>query len=205
MNKKIIFVVILVLIGIGVAFCCFWKKEEKETTTNTIEVVDRISGYNYQLEDRDTKLYKERFSKLKKNLESDEINYQEYARTIAELFIIDLYTIDNKISKYDIGALEFIYEEEKEKFQNKVMDTLYKLVEDNSNNTRKQELPVVKDVEIIASEESTYEINNRTFPSYKITATVSYEKDLGYDNNVIVTLVKEENKVVVVNFSVIDK
>ena len=146
-------------------------------------------------------IYKEIFNKLKDVLKEEEINYEEYATYLGELFVIDLYTIENKISKYDVGSLDFIYPSEKEKFQNKVMDTMYKLVEDNSTNTRKQELPVVKNVIVNSTESTTYKKGDTTLDAYLLDLTISYERDLGYDKKVTLTLAKEDNKLYVVNLT----
>ena len=201
MKKKIIIsilIVVILIIGGLVAYKLFHKKEEVPEV-KTIEVLDKITNYEYHLEDRDNEIYKDNFLKLKDLLEKEEIDYQEYASLITKLFLIDLYTIENKISKYDIGSLEFIYPEEKEKFQKKVMDTIYKLVEDNSFNTRKQELPVVKDVEVTDINNTKYKKGEVSLEGYKVSATIYYQKDLGYDKKVDLTLVKDENKVYVVN------
>ena len=120
MNKKkkmitiaIIAAVIIFMVGLGVYFYIKINNQDK-TLPKTIEVLESIKGYDYKLEDRDTEIYKEKFSELKKMLESEENNLESYASLLAELFAIDLYTIDNKNSKYDVGGLDFIYQEDKE-------------------------------------------------------------------------------------------
>lgn len=199
----VIILIFLVLIAVGGFYTYRYLNNKKlNKDANTIEVLDKIKNYDYQLEDRDTEIYKENFLKLKDILEKQEtIDYQAYANYLATLFLIDLYTIENKISKYDVGSLDFIYPKEKEKFQNKVMDTIYKLVKDNSSNTRNQELPVVEKVEIIKTEESDYKKGETILKGYLIKANIFYKKDLGYDKKVSLTIVKEENKLYVVNLT----
>ena len=208
MNKKkkkiiiIVSIVVVILIIIGVIAWFLLKKDEtNEMPVNTIEVLDSINGYDYKLEDRDTELYKEKFLELKSVLESDAIDYESYAKLLAELYVIDLYTIDNKVSKYDVGSLEFIYPEDQEEFKNKVIDTIYKLVEDNATNKRKQELPEVMKTEVKELENTTYQKNDTTLTGYKIPITLTYTKDLEYDKNVIVTVVKENDKMYVVSLT----
>jgi len=204
-KKKIIIIVLIViaLLGVGGFFGYrYFKDKKKDTPTNTIEVLDSIKGYDYHLEDRDSELYKETFFKLKDLLEkSNPIDDKLYAEYMATLFIVDLYTLDNKISKYDVGGLDFLYSEEQEKFQKKAMDTMYKLVMDNSTNTRKQELPIVTKVDLTKTETTEYKKGDQTLPGYLINVTITYQKDLGYDKNVTLTLVKEENKMYVVNIT----
>lgn len=201
-KKKVLVFLILILLGIGIGFTVYYTNKKKpEVPTNTVEVVDSIKNFAYHLDDRDTDIYKENFLKLKYTLEQEKIDYKEYAKLLAKLFLIDLYTIDNKVSKYDVGALDFIYESEQEKFKKKVIDTLYKLVEDNASNTRHQELPIVKDVEIDSLEETTYDKGNTKLNGYKVKANIIYEKDLNYDKEVEITIANEENKLYVVSLT----
>lgn len=203
-KKKMVIGVILLIIVllIGGFFIYRTVNNRNIDKPNTIEVLDNIVGYDYNLEDRDHEIYKNIFLKLKDLLEkNDIIDEEKYATYLAQLFLIDLYTIENKISKYDVGSLEFIYPEEKEKFGNKVMDTLYKLVLDDSSGTRNQELPEVTNVKIKEIENTKYKKGDTTLNGYLVYATITYKKDLGYDKNVAVTLVKEDNKMYVVNLT----
>lgn len=199
-KKIIILIIIIFIILIGVIGVIIYKKSKKELpVTKTVEVLDSIEGYDYKLEDRDTELYKEKFFQLKEVLENEEIDYDEYATLLTELYAIDLYTIDNKNNKYDVGALDFIYPEEREKFTNKLLDTMYKLVEDNSFNNRKQELPIVSDIEIIDTTNDTYQKGDSILTSYKIKVKLTYEKSLGYEENITIVSVKDDNKIYVVS------
>lgn len=205
-KKKLIMLIILLLIiiGGGTGAYFYFQKEEPQPEPKKIEVLDKIIGFEYSLEDRDTAVYKETFLELKKTLESDTFEDKTYAELLAKLFVIDLYTIDNKISKYDVGSQDFIYPEEKEKFTSKVMDTMYKLVEDNTTGTRRGELPIVKEVEVTKTEETTYKKGTTNLKGYQIEVFISYEKDLGYDKKITLTLVKEENKIYVVQTKTLD-
>jgi len=208
-KKKIIIIsiiiAILILAGVITTLIILKNKKKEETSVKTIEVLDSIKGYNYKLEDRDTELYKKKFLELKELLESKEIDEEKYAILVAELFAIDLYTIDNKNTKYDVGALDFIYPEEQEKFKNKVTDSMYKLVEDNSTNNRKQELPVVSDTEIIEITKMEYEKSGTVFDGYNINLELSYEKNLGYDNSIEIIIIEEENVLYVVSTKALEE
>ncbi len=204
MNKKqkiLITVIIIVVLLIVVSSLFFYQKndQDQEVTENAIEVVETIDNYEYRLEERDREIYKKYFLELKKVLETEPIDQEAYAKYVALLFVIDLYTLDNKISKYDIGSLEFVYHEDQEKFKNKLMDSLYKLVEDNTNRNRKQSLPIVKDATIQSIQETTYNKGSIPLPGYLIKVHISYEQDLGYDENVEITTVYEKNKMYVVS------
>ena len=182
------------------AYNIFFKKEAKKDETSNGTNITEINGYGITLTDNDTALYKTEFEMLKANLESENIDYQEYAKSIAKLYIIDLYTINNKVNKYDVGGLEFIYEGAKDNYITNVTDTLYKYVEDNSKNKRKQELPVVSSVSVDSINEATYKVNdeNITYNGYKIKVTWDYEQDLGYDKTAEIIIINKDNHLYVV-------
>lgn len=182
------------------AYNIFFKKEAKKDETSNETNITEINGYGITLTDNDTALYKTEFEMLKANLESENIDYQEYAKSIAKLYIIDLYTINNKVNKYDVGGLEFIYEGAKDNYITNVTDTLYKYVEDNSKNKRKKELPVVSSVSVDSINEATYKVNdeNITYNGYKIKVNWDYEKDLGYDKTAEIIIINKDNHLYVV-------
>ena len=114
------------------------------------------------------------------------------------LFIIDLYTIDNKKNMYDVGSLEYVYD--KDNFKINVQNTLYKYIEDES--TRKSRtLPIVKSINIDEKSMGTFDYNGNTYDSYIINLSWTYEKDLGYDNKGKVEIIKIEDKLYVVSFN----
>ena len=205
-TKIIIIIIALVLILALIGILVVKKLNVKiPEPPKQIEVIDNVTNYEYALEDRDYDIYKENFTKLKDILNEEEIDYQSYSEYIAKLFLIDLYTIENKISKYDVGGVDFIYPDDQEKFKNKVIDTLYKLVMDNSTSTRKQELPKVSNVIIENTKETTYELAGKNVASFEITASIEYEKDLGYDKNVKLVTAILDKHAYVVNLSPIKK
>ena len=145
-----------------------------------------------------TKLYKDEFNKLKKNLESNDINYDEYAKSIAKMFIIDLYTIDNKINKYDVGGLEFVHPDARENYELNVKDTIYKYVNNDSN--RDQELPVVSKITIDDYDnEAKFKIKDEDEEdAYEISLSWEYEKDDDYDNEAVIKIVKKDKYLYIV-------
>ena len=210
MNKKYKIPLIILLILIILCICLlvfkqfvYDKKENKQIVTSS--VVDNLEKYGYSLDDRDTKIYEDTYYELKEILDSEEINYDKYAEKIASLFVIDLLTISNKINKYDVGGLDFLYEEEKEMFKNKVMDTLYKDVEDNSYDNRKQQLPTVTKVTVADIKNTNYELTKeKKLKAYELEINVEYEKDLEYDEKVSVIVVKDNDKMHVVKYTAIN-
>lgn len=169
------------------------KKDDKPIVTNK----DTIKGYDYTLKSNATKLYEDEFKVLKANLEGD-INYDEYAVSVAKLFVIDLYTINNKINKYDTGGTSFVYPDGRDNYKLNVQDTIYKYVEDNTNGKRTQSLPEVSSVTVKGINKDTYKIGDNSFEAYKINLEWSYVQDLGYDKTGEIILIKKDKNIYVV-------
>lgn len=201
MKKKyktlLIIIVICIIIIIGLLVI---KNMKNEGVKNNVKVVDSIVDFSYTLDERDTSLMKENYKELKKLLKEKDINYEEYSQIIAKLFIIDLFTMDNKINKYDVGSLEYVYPETIDNFKLNIEDTIYKSMEDNTYDKRVQELPIVKSIEVIDTKTSTFKINEEELDSFIVTLNWEYEKDLGYDKEATITLIKENKKVYVVEY-----
>lgn len=185
MKKKIlIFILVLVLLySLGGITYYFFKKEDV-VKDNTIETIE---NYPYTLKDNATPYIKEEFYILKDNLESVAINNEEFSYSIAKLFIINLYTIDNKYNKYDV-ELDYVYPDARENYKLNVTDTLYKYVESKENQTLK--LPIVSNINKVSEKEITFEIGDKTYEGYEYNLTIEYEEDLDYDKEVTVTVIK---------------
>lgn len=183
--------IIVILIGLLV-YKLVWSNEK----VTTIEVKDTIEEYGYTLDDRDHSIFKSTFNDLKKVLNSEEIDYKEYATLLSKLFIIDLYTLNNKTNKYDIGSTEYVHESILENYKENVKDTLYKYINDKS--IKDSELPEVKSVSVINIEEQEFEINEESYEAYNIELNWEYEKDLEYDKEGYLIIIKEDNKLYVV-------
>src|SRR5574344_723307 len=140
MRKKLIlaFLTLVLLYATGGVFYNVYYKDTSSPKIKTTSV-DKISGYSYTLKSNSTTLYKQEFKSLKTNLEGKTVNDEEYAKSVAKMFIIDLYTISNKVNKYDVGGNEFVFPTALKSYKANVEDTIYKFVEDNSSNTRNQE------------------------------------------------------------------
>ena len=197
----IIVILILLLIFVGLSKLFIEDKKDDNKIKNVTSVEVDIKDYGYTLDDRDTKYMQEVFRELQDILKNEEIDYQEYAQTLTKLFIIDFYTLNNKINKYDVGSLEYVYEDKKDEFQQKAMDTIYNDIIDNTYSDRKQELPEIADVEILGIEEEKFNLNEKQEDAYKVTMRFTYIKDLGYDKEGTLYLIKNNNKLEVVSYN----
>lgn len=200
-NKLFYFVMIslilIVIIVIGVKFTFeFLVKDDKNVVTK--KELDSLELYGYTLDDYDSDLYKEYFNDLKSTLNSDEVNYEDYAKEIVKLFVSDFYTLDNKLTSSDIGGVEFIPSDMVENFKMHAGDTMYNHVKTNIYGDRVQELPIVKKVDVTNLESITYTYKDKEYSGYKVSASWEYQEDLGYKNNEVFTLIKDNNKLYIV-------
>lgn len=194
----IILVLILAILSTYILSHFVFKPSKKEGFS---KVVDKISKYGYTLDERDSKLMRGKFKELKKVLKNEEVDYNEYAKLIAQMYIIDLYDIDKKVNKYDVPCLEYIYPSEHDKFKKMIKLEFYSQVVDNSDGDRKQELPSIESIEVLSSDSTKIEVNNKEYDGYVVTLSWEYKKDLGYDKKSEVKLVVDDNKLYVVKHS----
>lgn len=199
--KRLIMIFIVIAILLIISFLVY-KLLKNNNTNDNIKVVDSIEKYGYNLDDRDSALMKSKYEELKKVLNSDEIDYEEYAKILAELFIIDLFTLNNKINKYDVGSAEYVYPDSIENFKLNVEDTIYKHMENNSDGKRKQDLPEVSGSNITAINTGEFLIDDENYDSFIVELNWDYVKDLGYDDSATITLINLDNKLYVVEYLV---
>ena len=206
-KKKIVVLVILLLIiiiGLGVyVYFKFIKPKPVEQQPTVFEVTNQIDSYGYTLEDRDTELFKTNFEELKSLLNEEDYDKEKYVSLVSKLFIIDLYTIDNKISRYDVGGLEYVYSGARESLKSVAEDSIYKTVENNIDKSRTQKLPEVSSIEVSSVETYTFKMpDDTTSEGYKVKLSWEYKESLGYDTSgTIVVIPDGELKYGVVYFN----
>ncbi len=201
---KIGLIIIGILLVVAVAFGVakiFFPKEEEKGEVNVSSVISNITDYGYTLDDRDTDYMKEVFDELETILSSSEIDYEAYAEALSKLFIIDFYTLDNKINKYDVGSLEYILSSYIDMFRQKAMDTIYRDMLDNTYRDRVQDLPEVTNVEVVSVEDTTYTLDEEVMDAFKVEVTFEYKEDLGYDTEGTIYLIRNANKLEIVSFT----
>lgn len=196
-NKIILFIVIVLLV-VGASIFCYLNFVKKDDTVNKVTNIEEIDKFGYTLKSNATETYKKEYEILKANLKSTDINEEEYVKSVAKLFIIDLYTISNKINKYDVGGTEFVYPDSLENYKVNVEDTLYKYVEDNSNNYRTQSLPEVSEVQTTDFKKVKYKVSDTELDAYEVALKWSYVVDMGYESEGSVIILEKDNKYYVV-------
>ncbi|MBE6148399.1 MAG: hypothetical protein E7167_02765 [Firmicutes bacterium] len=167
--------------------------------SDSSKVVDEVEKYGYTLDNRDTELMKEIFNNLKTELSNSKINYEKYAEQLSKYFIVDLYTIDNKLNKYDVGGSDCIHPDHVTNYQLKVSDTLYRYLEESSS--RKTKMPEVSKINVDDITSDSYKYGENEYDAYKVNLSWEYKEELGYDDSGIVTLMKIEDKLYVAEYT----
>ena len=112
------------------------------------------------------------------------------------MFILDFYTLDDKLANTDVGGIDFVHTDAKTNFLEKSEDTVYKYVENDIYGTRNQDLPEVKNVSIDNIENIEYTIgtNYTDESAYQVEVSIEYIEDMGYPTTATLTFVHEDNK-----------
>lgn len=194
MKKRRVLAVILV-IGVLLGFFYFKTRNELQIVT----VVGQIDSYHYTLENNATRIFKKYYKELEEELEDNKIDEENYASLISKLFVIDYYTLDNKVTNKNIGGVQFIHSHLQDSFITNASNTVYKYVKNDLYGNRKQKLPEVNDVEIKSINEIKYENGEfQDSSGYEVVVSVGYVKDYDYPEEVTLTIIHEENKLVIV-------
>ena len=196
--KVALTIITILIIIMGVTLVSF-KLQESSSKNSNYKEINSIPGYGYTLEDRDTLLMQENFEKLKDVLSKKEIDYEKYAEYLSKLFIIDLFTLNNKDNKYDVGSTEYVFPLVLDNYKLNVEDTVYKYIIDINNSSR-EIYAIVKSIELENIEDVTYKYNDVEYSGYEVELKWNYEKDFGYDNNGKLILINDNNKLYVVSY-----
>ena len=165
---------------------------------NPNKEISSLNTYGYTLVKSDTKLYKDTYKELENVLKENNIDYKKYATLISKLFIIDVFNLENKITSTDIGGLEFIHKDLRNNFKENLGQTLYSYIESDLNANREQKLPEVTLIETTNIFETKYVYNDIEYESYMIDLSWKYKENLGYQDKIKLTLIKENNKLFIV-------
>ena len=182
---NIILIAAAILLISGGALHIYFDFFNKKTPAKT-NLINEIPEYEYKSYDRDSTLYLNKFDELKELLNEEDYDEEKYISLISELFIIDFYTLANKFTNQDVGGVQYLHTDVKDNLVLKAKDTMYKYIENKLYEKRDQELPTV-------SETTTKEITKEQ-NAYEVKIEITYEKDLGYDEERTLVLSKEDFK-----------
>ena len=193
-RKPFIILTLIVVVIVFVVWYFFFKEKPIVVT-----VVSEIDGYNYHLDSNETRIYKKYYKQLETELKDNKIDEKKYAETISKLFVIDFYTLTNKLTNQDIGGIQFIHSNLRDKFITESSGSIYKYVKNNLSGNRRQKLPEINKVEVTKVETINYKKDNYNDESgYQVNLKLSYVKDYDYPEKVTLTLIHEDNKLVIV-------
>lgn len=198
--KKIIVVILAIIVLIAGVFVIKQKLSGKKE--QTVKVVDKLDKYGYTLEDNATSYQKALFKELKEVLNSKSIDEEAYAKVVSQSFLADYFSLNSKLSKNNVGGVQYVYKDYQDNFIKQSTDTVYKYVESNIYGNRKQELPVVKNVEVTNVTQDSYDYLEETDEkAFSVDLTITYEKDMGYQTSATLILVHANNKLEIVKMS----
>ncbi len=189
--------VLAVILIIGVILGLFYLKNKKEL--QVVSVVSEIDSYNYYLESNSTRIYKKYYKELENELKDNKIDEEKYAQLVAMLFTIDYYTLNNKVTNKNIGGVQFIHSNLKERFISDSSNTVYKYVKNNLYKNRHQQLPEVNNV--IVKEINKIKYNQKEYKddsAYEVKLEIGYVKDYDYPKDITISIIHENNKLVIV-------
>ena len=194
---RIALIIILIILACIVAFLILKGHKEKPKEVKEVKVINEVEKYGYKLKENKTAQYKEMFEDLKKILNEDPINEEEYVKKISEMFIYDFYSLNDKDAKTDIGGVDFVYPQILENFLQNAQDTYYKYIESNVYNNRKQSLPVVKDENIENVEKGPFAYGEATDENaYTVSISWDYTDSqfATYQKNAKLIFIHEDHK-----------
>lgn len=188
---------LLVIALAAVLVINFWPQEQK---VKEVKVLKSIDEYGYELKDNKTKKYKDLFKELEDILRADEVNEEEYAKKVAQMFVYDFFSLEDKAAKTDVGGVDFVHPNAVANFLVNAEDTYYKYVESNIYGERKQDLPAVDVVTVDSIEATEFAYNNEMHPGYEVRLSWTYTDDKfsSYQKTAIVILIKSDIKYYVV-------
>ena len=195
LKKKVVVLIVLIIIALFsitglILYNTFFSKSD-----NSVKVVDEIPGYGYTLQDDQPKIYKELFKELAEVLSKDSVDEDEYAKLISQMAVIDFYNLDNKVSKNDVGGVQFIRAKNIDNFVLEASETVYKYIEHDIYGNRNQTLPEVTSSSVKDIKQEAYSYKDiKDDKAYTLTVNIEYKKDLDYPTEVIVKLLHNDKK-----------
>lgn len=193
-KKPIIIITLILLVVVAIIVALMFPKEDTKKVTK-IKNVDTIEEYGYTLSENATKYYKKLFKELKGVLSEEDVDEEAYASLVSKLFVADFFSLDNKISKNDVGGVQFVYNDFRPDFVKLAETSMYKHVESDIYGERKQELPIVTSVVVEKKENAPFTYGDKIDENaYVYDFSITYENDLGYQSSGTIVLIHNDKK-----------
>ena len=191
---KVILVLAIILIIAGLAFLAYESFKPKATKTATVE--NEIKDYGYTLKSTRNDRYKKMFQELQDILSKKKVDEEAYVEQISKMFIMDFYTLNDKLANTDVGGIDFVHTNAKTNFLEKAEDTVYKYVENDIYGNRDQQLPEVTEVTVEKVENIEYTIGTdfTDDTAYQVEVSLKYKEDMDYPTKATLIFVHEDNK-----------
>ena len=191
---KVILVIAILLIVAGLGFIAYESVKPKAVRKATVE--NEIKEYGYTLKSTRNDRYKEMFQELQDILSKENVDEKAYLEQISKMFIMDFYTLDDKLANTDVGGIDFVHTNAKTNFLEKSEDTVYKYVENDIYGNRDQKLPEVTEVTVDNIENIEYTIGTdfTDDSAYQVEVSIKYKEDMDYPTKATLTFVHEDNK-----------
>lgn len=192
--KRFLIILLILVVLAGGAFLV-WKFYPKERAQEAATVVSEIPGYGYTLKSNKSAQYKEMFQELTDILSESPVDEEAYVEQISKMFILDFYTLSDKVANTDVGGVDFVHSAAQTNFLEKAEDTIYKYVESDIYGERDQKLPTVDEITVSSIDNVTYELSDSVDDNaYQVNLSWTYKEDMGYQNEAVLTFVHEGEK-----------
>lgn len=193
--KRFLIILLIVIVAAVGGFVFYEMTNTSKVTIKKATVLNEIKEYGYTLKSNKSKAYKKEFANLATILNSDSVDEEAYLKSITKLFILDFYTLSDKVANTDVGGVNFIHTDAKTNFLEKAEDTIYKYVENNMYGGRHQSLPTVQDVTIEDIQNVSFTLNQETDTNaYQVTVSWTYTEENDYQNKATLTFAHEGKK-----------
>ena len=193
--KRFLIIFLIIIVAAVGGFAFYKMTNNSKTTVKKATVLNEIKEYGYTLKSNKSKAYKTEFANLATILEKKEVDEEAYLKSITKLFILDFYTLGDKVANTDVGGVDFIHTDARANFLEKAEDTIYKYVENNMYGERSQTLPTVKAVTIEDIQNVSFTLNKETdTKAYQVTVSWTYTKENDYQNEATLTFAHEGKK-----------
>ena len=198
---KVILIIAIILISTGLGFLAYESVKPKAVKTATVE--NEIEEYGYTLKSTRNDRYKEAFQELKDILSKKKVDEEAYVKQISKMFIMDFYTLNDKLANTDVGGIDFVHTDAKTNFLEKAEDTVYKYVENDIYGNRDQQLPEVTEVTVEKVENIEYTIGTdfTDDSAYQVEVSLKYKEDMDYPTKATLIFVHEDNKLSLVEIA----